>query len=123
MQLTRVILRLARNPGFPDGDAARGYAIVAPLDADGRLDVELWRENKEACTVRRFSPNKEEVADGLLSNRGGHWFFHYDEVHEGPDEPVHRLADHQLRVGDYVAIKEHNEETLTYIVSETQKVH
>lgn len=123
MQLTRVILRLARNPGYPDGDSARGYAIVAPLDADGRLDVELWRENKQACTVRRFSPNKEEVADGLLTNRGGHWFFHYDEEHEGPDEPVHRLADHQLRIGDYVAIKEHNDETLTYIVSETQKVH
>lgn len=123
MNLTRVILRLARNPGFPDGDSARGYSIVAPLDAEGRLDADLWREHKDACTVRRFSPNKEEVADGLLSNRGGHWFFQYDEPSEGPNEPVYRLADHSLRIGDYVAIKEHNDETLTYIVSETQKVH
>jgi len=123
MQLTRVIMILARNPGYPDGDSARGYALVAPLDSDGRLDVELWRAHKEACTVRRFSPLKDEIADGWITNRGGHWFFHYDEAHEGPDEPVHRLADHQLRIGDYVAIKEHNEDTLTYIVSETQKVH
>ncbi len=123
MKLTRVIMRLARNPGYPDGDASRGYTIVAPLDADGHLDVELWRANKEACTVRRFSPIQEEIADGVLTNRGGHWFFHYDEEHEGADEPVYRLADHQLRVGDYVAIKEHNEDSLTYIVSDTQKVH
>ena len=35
MALKRIILRLARNPGFPDGDMHQGYTIVAPLDADG----------------------------------------------------------------------------------------
>jgi hypothetical protein len=121
MKLTRVIMRLARNPGYPDGDSSRGYTIVAPLDENGHLDVELWRAQKNACTVRRFSPIQDEVAEGLLTNRGGHWVFHYDDESEGAD--VYRLGDHQLRVGDYVAIKEHNAGALTYVVSDTQKVH
>jgi hypothetical protein len=123
MRLTRVIMRLARNPGVPEGDDSRGYVIVAPLDSEGRFDAALWREHKEACTVRRFSPDKGEIADGWLTNRGGHWYFHYDEAHEGPDEPVYRLADHQFRVGDYVAVREKDGDTLTYKVTETQKVH
>ena len=64
MSLTRVTLRLGRNPdaGFPDGNDNHGYVIVAPLDLEGMLDLELWRDNKASCTVNRFSPDPDEIA-------------------------------------------------------------
>jgi hypothetical protein len=93
--LTRVTLRLGRNPeaGYPDGDDAYGYVIQAPLDEDGRLDPALWRERKELCTVHRFHPF-EPVADGFLRHRGDNWYFWYDEEDEGPEEPVYKLGAH-----------------------------
>ncbi|MHA6289309.1 hypothetical protein [Maricaulis sp. CAU 1757] len=120
MSLTRVVLRLGRNPdaGYPDGDPHRGYRLIAPLDKDGKLDVELWRERKQDCTVDRFSPEADEAADGWLSHRGSHWFFRYDEEDEGPDEPVYRLGDHTLREGEYITIHEADGDDLTYRVTE-----
>ena len=123
MALTRVILRLGRNPdaGFPEGDDRHGYVIMAPLDSHGRLDLELWRANKDACTVVRFTPEDQVDADGWLSRRGENWFFRYDEDDEGPDEPVYRLGDHSLRVGDYITIHEADGDDLTYKVTEARK--
>jgi len=121
-ELTTILLQLARNPkaGFPEGDAERGYRIVAPLDDQGRLDVALWREKKTQCTVDRFSPDDSERADGWLSHRGSHWFFRYDEDEEGPDEPLFRLGDHRLRNGEYVTVHEQDGDPLVYRVIETR---
>ena len=40
MTLSRIVMRLARNPGteFAGGDDHRGYALTAPLTDDGHLD-------------------------------------------------------------------------------------
>lgn len=122
MTLSRIILRLARNPraGFPDGDEHRGYTIVAPLDGDGRLDVEAWRTARKSCTVRRFSPDQEEIADGWLTHRGSHWHFRYDEEEEGPDEPLFRLGEHVMRTGEYVTVQEQDGDALVYRVADVQ---
>jgi hypothetical protein len=122
MGLTRVVLRLGRNPdaGFPEGDDDMGYVVVAPLDKDGTLDPDLWRANKEKCTVLRFTPDHENDADGWLSHRGAQWYFRYDEEEEGPDEPVFRLGDHKLRLGEYVTIHEADGDDLTYKVTEAR---
>jgi hypothetical protein len=116
MALTQVVLTLARNPGFPDGDPGQGYIITAPLDADGRLDPEEWREKRKACTVVRFRPDEERHADGFLTHRGAGWFVHYDEEGEGEDEPLYRLGDHKLAVGEYVTVHEDGGRSLTYRV-------
>ncbi len=113
----KVLLRLARNPGYPEGDDQQGYVLIAPLDADDRLDPVAWRENRAICTVIRFKPGVERDADGFLTHQGSHWFFHYDEEGEGDDEPVFRLGDHRLAVGDYVTIHENDGQSLTYRVS------
>src|SRR6185503_15824493 len=73
MSLTRTVLRLARNPGYPQGDDSQGYVITAPLDSQGHLAVEEWRRQKSACTVVRFKPGEEHDADGWLSHRGDAW--------------------------------------------------
>ncbi len=118
MAMYRIVLRLARNPGYPQGDNGQGFSLVAPLDAEDRLDPREWRARREHCTVIRFKPGVDRDADGLLTHRGSNWYFHYDEVEEGDDEPVHRLGDHRLAVGDYVTIHESDGQSLTYRVTE-----
>jgi len=118
MSVYQIVLRLARNPGFPDGDEGQGYILIAPLDAADRLDAKGWRENREICTVIRFKPGEEGDADGRLTHNGTHWFFHYDETREGADEPVYRLGDHRLAIGDYLTIHESNGSALTYRVTQ-----
>ncbi len=118
MPLKRIVLRLARNPGFPAGDDSQGYVIVAPLDATGKIDLQAWRKHRDACTVTRFHPDPDEHADGLLTHRGEEWRFHYDEADEGPDEAGYRLGDHVFKPGEYVTIANHGEDALTYIVTE-----
>ena len=120
MSLSRITLRLARNEGYPDGDATQGYILTAPLDSEGKIDLEEWREKRKQCTVERFHRDPDERADGWLTHRGSHWFFHYDEDHEGPDEEGYRLGDHVFKRGAYVTFAHHGEEPLTYIVSEVE---
>ncbi len=117
MAFKKIVLRLARNPGFPDGDAERGYVLNAPLKTDGTLDLEAWRQDREKATVVRFDPDPEERADGWLTHRGSHWFFHYDEDREGPDEPTYRLGDHKFAVGEYLTVTGHEGDPLTYQVT------
>jgi hypothetical protein len=118
MSMYQIILRLARNPGFPDGDEGQGYVLVAPLDAADRLDPKEWRHNRAACIVVRFKPGTERDADGFLIHNGANWFFHYDELREGEDEPAFRLGDHTLAIGDYVTIHESDGQSLTYRVTQ-----
>jgi hypothetical protein len=121
--LTRVILRLGRNPdaGFPEGDDHYGYVVHAPLDASGKLDPALWRSQREHCTVRRFHPN-ETPADGWLRHRGEHWYFWYDEADEGPAEPLFKLGAHELRPGEYVTLREADGDVLTFRVAEAVRM-
>ncbi len=124
MTLNRITMRLARNPdaGFPEGDDRYGYVLVAPLDRDGRLADGEWRENKEKCVVIRFTPDDPKDADGWISRRGDNWYFRYDEEDEGPDEPLFRLGDHQLRLGDYVTVHEADGDNLTYRITESRPI-
>jgi len=117
--LTRVILRLARNPqaGFPDGNDHYGYVLQAPLNADGLLDADLWRAKKADCTVRRFHPN-ETATDGWLRLRGENWYFWYDEADEGPDEPLIKLGGRRLAPAEYITVREGDGDVLTFRVAE-----
>ena len=48
MTLSRIVMRLARNPGteFAGGDDRRGYALTAPLTSDGHLDEAAYSKAK-----------------------------------------------------------------------------
>lgn len=119
--LTRIVLQLGRNPdeGYPEGDRHQGYIINAPIGANGKLDIELWKNHKKECKVVRYGIDSEKFADGLLAHAKDKWFFAYDELQEGPDEDVYHLGDHRLWVGDYVTIHGKDGKSLIYVVSET----
>jgi len=120
--LSRIIMRLARNPGteFGDGDDRRGYTLVAPIDADGHLDEAAFRQDREACTVRRFAPD-EDAQEGRLSRRGDNWFFDY-AAGTDDDEAVYRLGEHRFAVGEYVSIADDEGRLLAYKVTEIQSL-
>jgi hypothetical protein len=118
MGLSRIVMRLARNPGteFADGDDHRGYMLVAPLTADAKLDETVFKSKRAKCTVRRFAP-EEDAQEGVLARRGDRWFFDYGDDDEA-DEPLYRLGEHRFAVGEYVSITDEDGRLLTYKVTD-----
>ena len=119
MTLSRIVMRLARNPGteFAGGDDHRGYALTAPLTADGMIDETAYSKAKALCVVRRFAPD-EAAVDGRLARKGDRWFFDYDDTDSADDEPVHRLGQHRFALGEYVSVSDEDGRMLTYKVME-----
>lgn len=121
MGLSRIVMRLARNPGteFAGGDDHRGYALTAPLTPDGHIDEAAYGKAKAKCAVRRFAPD-EDPTDGLLARKGDKWFFDYDDGDSSDDEPIHRLGQHRFSLGEYVTVADEDGRLLTYKVVEVQ---
>ena len=46
-QLRKVTLNAARSKEFPEGSIRHGYDFVAPLTADGHIDLEAWKQHRE----------------------------------------------------------------------------
>jgi hypothetical protein len=109
MDLNRVRLELARCQEFPDGSPERGYEFVAPLAADGRIDVGTWRRRRKDCWVRRFWRGQDDEHGHLVHTRGRRWAFHYDlESEPADDESGYRFDSHLFKLGEYVSITEHD---------------
>lgn len=121
MELKRITLNLARSKDHPNGSAAHGYEFVAPLDDSGHLDASGWKSNKDSCRVRRFWA--DEAADiGHLVHRGGatkggSWAFTYDITGDEDDEAGYRFGAHSFNIGDYVSIKDEDDEMHTFVVA------
>ncbi|MEO1191337.1 MAG: hypothetical protein AAFY02_06255 [Pseudomonadota bacterium] len=114
-------LELAREADHPEGDRHHGYEFVAPLDVMGQLDLEAWRDARERCTVRRFHAREEELHGHLVHRPGGvggaTWAFIYDDTSvEGEEETGFHFETHVFRQGEYVSIKEMDEELYTFLV-------
>ncbi len=112
--LKTIRLNLARSPGFPDGSDRHYYRFTAPLDADGHLDPEGWRKNRETCRVVRNWAGEEEDIGHLVHRPGGSWGFHYDVDGEEGDESGFKLATHRFAPGEYVSIRDEDGEMNTF---------
>ena len=108
-------LEMARESGRPAGDPGEGYDIVAPLDADGRLDPDAWRKDPERCYARRFSDGQTE-AKGRLRYANRRWLIDL-EPGEAADATGFRFADERFTQGEYVSLTLPDGEQHTYAVA------
>lgn len=117
MALSKIRLEMARGHEFPQGSPEHGYEFVAPLDNRGHIDAESWRNNRAKCRVRRFWKGKDDEIGHVVHKPGGSWAFHYDvHVDVNDDEAGYRFGDHAFRTGEYVSIREHDEDLNTFRV-------
>lgn len=107
MSLKTIRLELARTQEFPEGSARHGYEFVLPLDGAGHIDVEAWRADKQACTVRRFWGDETPEQGYLIHTRHRTWAFSY-EPGEEDDEPFFRFEAHVFKQGEYVSLTGHD---------------
>jgi len=105
-QFRKIRIELAREPGHPEGDAATAYIIVAPLDAEDRIDAKLWREHREACRIARLRPDHDDARGHLAHRPGGGWAFHYDIGNARADEVGFHFAEERFVSGEYVSIND-----------------
>jgi hypothetical protein len=105
----RIRLELPREKGNPSGNARDGYIVVAPLDAESKIDAELWRQHRDLCRFVRFRPDGEQNIGHLVhkpGGAGGVWAFHNDIRGLEEDDRGYRLAHDRFVIGEYVSIRE-----------------
>lgn len=118
--LKRIRLHLARSKEFPSGSPRHGYEFVAPLDATGHIDVEMWRKERIHCGVRRFWEGEADEIGKLVHRPGGkehsRWVFDYNDMADDDDEAGYRFGAHAFRPGEYVSIRDEDGEMHTFQV-------
>lgn len=114
-------LELAREPGAPSGDRGLGYDLVAPLDAEGRLDGARWKADPARSRVRRFRDGHTEAVGGLSHVSGGRWVFDFGE-HDRDDERGVRLEDERFSSGEYVSVRMTDGRVHTFKVTSVRPV-
>ncbi len=123
MTMKYIRLELARDEDYPNGSREHGYDITAPVDDQGQLDAAQWKSNRDKCRVRRFWGDEAEEIGHLIRKPGGSWAFHYD-IHGDPDddESGYRFDHHKFVPGEYVSIREHDDELRTFRVIITREL-
>ncbi|MEH6664834.1 MAG: hypothetical protein V7678_08270 [Brevundimonas sp.] len=99
-----VRLELAREPEHPTGDPRFGYDLVAPLNADHKLDKAACDAQAHHCRVRRFRNGATEAVGRLARADDGRWFFDFDPG-EADDEFGFRLDDERFVPGEYISVQ------------------
>jgi hypothetical protein len=85
---------------------ALGYTFVAPLDANGGIDPDLWHQHHDFCRVVRFRPNEADDIGHLVRKPGGAWAFRYDVGGDQADETGYHFSPDRFIIGDYVSVRE-----------------
>jgi hypothetical protein len=108
IDLSRILLNLARSKDFPLGSSRHGYDFIAPLNVQGHIDPTLWKRYRNYCRVRRFWDDEEEEIGRLVYRPGGaehaRWVFDYNPDDSGDDEAGYRFGSHVFVPGEYVSI-------------------
>lgn len=115
-------LLLAREAGHPVGDTEHGYDIVAPLTPEGRIDADTFKSHHDTCRIRRFRPGEDDAIGKLVRGPGGTWKFDYDPDTDSDDEAPFRFGDEAFTTGEYIAIREDDGETHTFVVAQVNEV-
>jgi hypothetical protein len=118
--LRRIALTLARSKEFPNGSSRIGYDLVAPLDANGHIDLDAWKAHRTACVVRHFSPGEGDKTGLLVHKAGGaehgRWVFDYNVVRDDDDEAGFKFGHHAFVPGEYVSVSDTSGTMHTFVV-------
>ena len=112
-----VRLELARDHAHPEDDSAIAYLMIVPLDAEARIDADIWRSHKQACRVVRKRPNGEDNLGHLVHGVGGSWRFHYDVAGTTADEPGYHFGGERFEPGEYLSVGEADGVNIYRVVS------
>lgn len=113
----KIRLELARERGHPEGDSEIAYVLIAPLDTASRIDLETWKDHREASRVVRQRPGERDQAGHLVRTRNGAWAFHYDVRGGKQDETGYRFEDEKFAIGEYVSVMENGRPHVYKVVS------
>ncbi|MGZ3324661.1 MAG: hypothetical protein ACXU9C_27290 [Xanthobacteraceae bacterium] len=112
--------RFARSKESPSESANHGYEFAAPLDSKGHIDPQLWQKYREPCGVRRFWNGADEQFGRLVHKPGGaqhaRWVLDYDPNRTDDDEAGYRFGVHAFVSGEYVSIRDDEDELHTFKV-------
>lgn len=100
----QIRIELAREQGHPEGAHNIAYILIAPLDDEGHIDAQAWRQHREACRVARLRPGAATVHGHLVHRRGGSWAFEYEA--NIPDEDGYHFNEECFVPGEYVSVNE-----------------
>lgn len=99
-------LALAREKSHPEGSAQIGYVIVAPLDSEGRIDPNAWKDHRQSCRVTRLRADESPAHGHLIRRPGGSWALHYDTDGDLDDEAGYHFGEERFVLGEYISIQE-----------------
>ncbi len=99
-------LERARDHHHPEGDNKIAYILIAPLDAEYRIDAEAWAKNREACRIVRRRPDHDDTLGHLVHGPGGSWRFHYDVTAGAPDDTGNHFDNQRFELNEYVSVRE-----------------
>lgn len=118
-KLHHIRIELAHSRPESSDSQGDGYDFVAPLDADGHLDVACWKDQRLSCFVHKLGGGVI-VERGLLVHSpggagGASWQFDY-ALGEGDEETGFRFDTHRFMTGEYVSVRDAEGELRTYRV-------
>jgi hypothetical protein len=102
----KVQLRLAREPGHPEGSGLQGYDIVVPLDKERRIDAAAWKKNRELCRAVHYKDSEEHDIGHVVHLPGGAWTLRFDISGDDEDAVGYRFGSEHFVVGEYVSLRE-----------------
>jgi hypothetical protein len=95
---------------------------MAPLDANGLLDAQEWRDTREQCRVRRFWAGEPDRHGWLVHRAGGSggatWLIDYNRDTSTDDETGYRLGAHRFQLDEYVSIRDDEGDLHTFKVAQ-----
>jgi hypothetical protein len=124
--LRKVTLNAARSKEFPEGSLRHGYDFVAPLNKDGHIDLEAWKQHRGECFAHRFWADEPSMRGLLIHRAGGRggstWAFEWQSGSMDEEEGEgFRFGDHAFKVGEYVSVREAEGQLLTFRVVSVAK--
>lgn len=117
----KVQLRLAREPGHPEGSDLQGYDIVVPLTKERRIDASAWKKNRELCRAVHYRDSDEHDVGHVVHLPGGAWSLRFDIRGDDEDAIGYRFGSEHFIVGEYMSLRE-GEALHTYRVTAVEEL-